>query len=422
VTPIKLDPTNVECLCPSALAAEAMASRRAWRPFADEVIALLDALSQDLMADPEARTFPDVITFAFFCRRRNLERLKAAWGDQVAHRLGRGVTFHIAPANVPINFAYSMVCGLLAGNVCIVRAPSKPFPQTAIVCRVLGRVLARDAFVPLASDIAIVRYQRDDEITAVFSALCDVRVIWGGDETIRDIRKIPIPPRAFDLTFADRNSLCLIRAAAYLETADPARTAQDFYNDTYLFDQNACSSPRLIVWVGTRETIDAAKQRFWSAIHANVRERYTLQPIIAVDKLTALCRCAIERPDARRIAMPDMLVDRIHIDSLDLDIDRYRCAGGSFLEFDAIVAEGSAPGGGGPSIGEQLATVAGAVTRKCQTLAYIGFDPDKLRAWVVAHRLAGIDRIVPVGRTAEFAPVWDGYDLITSLSRVCDTR
>jgi hypothetical protein len=394
-----------------------MASRRARQPFADEVIALLDALSQGLMADPDARAHPDVITFAFFCRRRNIDRLKAAWVHQISHRLGRGVTFHIAPANVPINFAYSLVCGLLAGNACIVRAPSKPFAQTAVVCRVLGRVLASDAFVPLGGDIAIVRYQRDDDVTAMFSALCDVRVIWGGDETIREIRKIPIPSRAFEITFADRHSFCVIRAAACLEAADPARTAQDFYNDTYLYDQNACSSPRLIVWVGTPETIHAAKQRFWSAVHACVQERYTLQPIVAVDKLTALCRCAIERPDARQVAMPDRLIDRIRIDSLDLDLDRYRCAGGSFLEYDAVVAEGPSP-----SITEQLAAVAGAVTQKCQTLSYIGFDAEELRGWVLANRLTGIDRIVPVGRTAEFGLIWDGYDLISCLSRVCDIR
>lgn len=401
-----------------------MASRRARGPFADEVIALLDALSQDLMADPEARAYPDVITFAFFCRRRNIDRLKAAWGEQIAHRLGRGVTFHIAPANVPINFAYSLVCGLLAGNVCIVRAPSKPFPQTAVVCRVLGRVLDRDAFAPFGGDIAIVRYQRDNDVTAMFSALCDVRVIWGGDETIREIRKIAIPARASEVTFADRNSFCLIRAAAYLEAADPARTAQDFYNDTYLYDQNACSSPRLIVWVGTPETIHAAKQRFWSAVHAYVQGRYTLQPIIAVDKLTALCRCAIEQSDVRQVAMPDRLIDRIRIDSLELDLDRYRCAGGSFLEYDVVVAEDPAPAGGSsaPSITEQLAAVAVAATRKCQTLSYIGFDPEELRGWVLANRLVGIDRIVPVGRTAEFGPIWDGYDLISCLSRVCDIK
>jgi len=71
------------------------------------------------------------------------------------------------------------------------------------------------------------------------------------------------------------------------------------------------------------------------------------------------------------------------------------------------------------SIDEQLAAVAGAVTRKCQTLSYLGFDPEALREWVLANRLTGIDRIVPVGRTAEFGLIWDGYDLIRTLSRIC---
>jgi hypothetical protein len=53
------------------------------------------------MADQEAKAYPDVITFGFFCRKGNIERLKKAYQTQISHRLGRGVTFHIAPANVP---------------------------------------------------------------------------------------------------------------------------------------------------------------------------------------------------------------------------------------------------------------------------------------------------------------------------------
>jgi len=409
VTPTKLH--DVEALCPATLALDEMPARGARPPFSDDTLALLDALSQALMADAEAKTYPDVITFAFFCRRRNLEKLKET--SPAANRIGRGVTFHIAPANVPINFAYTLVVGLLAGNACIVRAPSKGFAQTSIVCRVLRKVL--EAYPGMAGDIAVVRYERNDEITAALSALCDVRLIWGGAGPFRDIRKIAIPPRASELTFSDRHSFCVIKAAAFLETTDATRAAQDFYNDTYLYDQNACSSPRLIVWVGTHEAIDAAKQKFWTAVHAYTQSRYTVQPIIAVDKLTALCRAAIERPDAQHVAMPDSLVDRIHIKNLELDLDRYRSAGGSFLEYDVVV-DTSAP------IAQQLVGVDKAVTRKCQTLAYIGFDPEELRGWVLSQRLSGIDRVVPVGRTAELGLVWDGYDLISSLSRTCATR
>jgi hypothetical protein len=102
--------------------------------------------------------------------------------------------------------------------------------------------------------------------------------------------------------------------------------------------------------------------------------------------------------------MPDHLIDRIRIAKLSPDLDQYRCAGGSFLEYDD----------------QNLDALASIVTRKFQTMSYIGFQPEDLREWVLSNGLSGIDRLVPVGRTADFGPIWDGYDLISCLSRVCD--
>lgn len=399
-----IEPSRIEFLYPSAPDFAGMPFLRAFSPFADDLCQFLNALSHILMADEEARAYPDVITFGFFCRKGNIQRLREAYAAQLSNRLGRGVTFHIAPSNIPITFAYSLVCGLLSGNACIVRVPTKPFPQVEIVCRALKHLFERADFRTLASRIVIVRYDHDRDITAHFSSLCDVRIIWGGDDTIHDIRKIPIPARTFDLTFADRCSLCVIQAAVYLADSDPVAIARDFYNDTFLYDQNACSAPRLIVWIGSREAIREAKQVFWAAVHEIVESRYILQPVIAVDKLTTLCRCAIDRPGVIQEQMPDHLIDRIRIAALSPELDQYRCAGGSFLEYDD----------------ENLDALATIITRKHQTLSYVGFEPQDLRKWVLSKGLSGIDRIVPVGRTADFGPIWDGYDLISILSRICD--
>ena len=38
---------------------------------------------------------------------------------------------------------------------------------------------------------------------AYFSSICDVRIIWGGNTTIEQIRANKLPPRSFDVTFAD---------------------------------------------------------------------------------------------------------------------------------------------------------------------------------------------------------------------------
>jgi hypothetical protein len=52
-------------------------------------------------------------------------------------------------------------------------------------------------------------------------------------------------------------------------------------------------------------------------------------------------------------------------------------------------------------------------------MSYIGFQPEELRDWVIHNGLSGIDRIVPVGQTADFSLIWDGYDLIYTMSRIC---
>ena len=39
---------------------------------------------------------------------------------------------------------------------------------------------------------------------------------------------------------------------SYLTIEDKCRVAEDFYDDTFLTDQNACTSPRIVVWIGSR--------------------------------------------------------------------------------------------------------------------------------------------------------------------------
>ena len=50
------------------------------------------------------------------------------------------------------------------------------------------------------------------DINDYLSSMCDLRVIWGGDETIRNLRMSPLPARATEIVFADRYSLAVIDA------------------------------------------------------------------------------------------------------------------------------------------------------------------------------------------------------------------
>ena len=394
---------DVNFLFPSENNIEKIVFDKSFVPFKSTVCDFLNEVSQHIMREAEARQFSDVITFGFFCRRANIEQLKKSYGERLNRRLGRGVAFHIAPSNVPINFAYTLVAGLLAGNRCIVRSSSKDFPQTRLLCRIFNEVASKKDFSKMKEIFSVVMYNHSTEVTEKFSALSDIRVIWGGDNTIAEIRKAPLKPRAFDITFADRYSFAVFDAAFVRSLSDEElkKTAQNFYNDTYLYDQNACSSPRLIVWLGKEDDCVPAKEKFWSFVHANIAQKYTLEPILAVDKLTASYKSALELAGVKKEACKDNLITRLHLESLPQNITDYTCAGGCYLEYDT----------------QNLGDIAPVVSKKFQTLSYLGMDADVLRDFVIKNGLPGIDRIVPVGKTSDFCLEWDGYDLIETMSR-----
>lgn len=375
---------------------------RPLRPFAPEALDFLSALSAALLKDREAKAYPDVITFAYFCRRANLTRLEEEYAGRLDGRLGRGVVFHIAPSNVPINFAYSLTAALLSGNGSIVKASSRDFLQTRIVCRAMEKLLTED-FAPLAPYVCVVTYPREaQEVTEAFSARCDARVIWGGDETVRRVREAALPPRAVEVAFADRYSLLCIRPEAVTALSEEAleRLAKDFYNDTYLTDQNACTSPRLIYWVGEGDSREAS-ERFFRAMGAYARQHYELPAVTAVDKLTAACRAAMKLEGAEIVPDPDNWVTRVRVKALCPELYELRSPGGFFLEYAAPT----------------LDALRDFVTPRVQTLSYLGLSPEELSRFVLENGLTGVDRIVPVGHTMDFSLVWDGYDLIQTLSR-----
>lgn len=189
---------NVERLCPSGtFDAAALLAERPQRPFAEEGLALVADFSAEVLADPAARRWPEMAALGFWMRRANIARIQAAFEAACGGRLlvGRGLAFHIAPSNVDTMFIYSLFVSLLAGNTNIVRVSPKLRQELASALELLARVLQRHTGA--ARRLLVVRYGHDDKVTAFFSGLCNVRVIWGGDETVRRIRAIPLPPHAW---------------------------------------------------------------------------------------------------------------------------------------------------------------------------------------------------------------------------------
>lgn len=367
-------------------------------PFSDEVLDFLNSVSKQLVKSEEARKYPDVVSFGFWIRMASTSQLKEKYTKQDENiHLGRGIAFHIAPSNVPVNYAYSLAVGLLTGNANIVRIPSKDFPQVEFINEAIKNAL--EEHVNMKPYIVLIRYGRERKINDLLSMICNVRIIWGGDATISEIRKSPLPPRAGEVTFADRYSLAVIDSNTYLETEDKGRIAEAFYNDTFLTDQNACTSPRIVVWMGSKK--NAAKEIFWEKLHELARKKYTFQPIQGVNKLTSSYLAAVAYEGTLIEEHTDNLIIRVNVPEVSAELMELKDNSGYFYEYDC----------------DEIMEIHGLCNdNRCQTMGFLGKKEQIMP--LLTSGIKGIDRVVPVGKTMDFELVWDGYHLVERLTRI----
>ena len=374
-------------------------------PFHDLCCDFLNDLSKDLHLNKEASKYSDIMTFAFWCRKANISKLKKDFNNKY-YRLGLGLVFHIAPSNVPINFAFSFVFGLLSGNANIVRVPSKNFNQISIICDSINRIINKDKYRRILEMNCFIQYVKNDAITAAYSLCSNARLIWGGDNTIKNIRKFDTIERCVDIAFSDRYSFCIIDAPSVLQLNDKELTklSESFYNDTYLVDQNACSSPHMIVWQG--ENKESAKEKFWTSLSNIVAKKYFISEIQVVDKYTLICHDSIRIDHLKYVVKHGNDIYRIGLGKIDENIYQYRGESGYFYEYD----------------NDEINNIKNIINNKFQTLTYFGLNKNKLRDFAINNRLLGIDRIVPIGQALDIGVIWDGYDILNMLTRIIDIK
>ena len=375
-------------------------------PYDKEVLDFLVDLSEDLNLTKDIKNYPDIKTFAFFCRNKNLIKLKKNFLVSSRDiRLGLGLIFHITPSNIPTNFAYSLIFGLLTGNSNIVKVPSRDFKQIDIISKSINKILSKK-YKKVKEMIKIVKYKNNESFTKKISSICDARLIWGGDQTIENIRKYNLHASAIDLTFADRYSLCIIDTKKFLKAKydNLTRIVERFYNDTYVADQNACSSPHMVLWLGKKS--HKAKSKFWEELSKLVEKKYNLTHDAAIEKYTELCKKIINDKNVKSYRTYTNNVYTVVLKNLNGSLDTYRGKWGFFYEYDI----------------KKLEQIKKYINKKFQTLTYFGVEKVDLKDFIIKNKLQGIDRIVPIGQALDIGFYWDGYDINNILTRVVDIR
>lgn len=373
-------------------------------PFEETTMNFLSALSDRIRELPRMLSGEEMRMLGFWLRRSNLEAYKKRYESDMI-QLGLGRTFHVAPSNVPLLFAYTLAIGLMAGNSCRVRVSARRTAESEKLCELIDELLELPEFEMLRQRISIITYGRNNrEMTENFSRECDGRVIWGGDMTVEEIRKISLSPSASELVFPDRTSMAVLDADAIagLSEDELNEIAGRFYNDTFSMDQNACACPRVVFWrESSMETGGRAADRFWNAL-AQAAKRYGLTENKVSLKYGDFWKFA---GSGARIGQVRRYGNRLYVTEMK-DIagmtSEQRMRFGSFLEYHM-------------KNGEEWIN---AVTEKTQALVFFGVEKQELRESVLHHRLRGTHQIVPVGQTLWMDLVWDGKDMIQALSRM----
>jgi hypothetical protein len=371
--------------------------------FDTKAIEFLKELSSDILSDESSRNHGDLIAFAYWIRSSNLDAAVERYSVE-SNRTGYGMCLHIAPSNVPLNFAYSLVCSLLAGNRNIVRVPSRRFPQVDFLLGRIRKILSSEEFQVVAHAICVIRYEKNDLITKELLDLSNLKVVWGGDNTVSQIRSIPTPAHCKEVVFPDRKSISIIDECSLvnLNENEILKLAERFYIDAYLFDQNACSSPRILFWISNPNN-SLGKDRFWNALSTVANSRYLLEPGNLILKFTELAKIVADSDVKKVEGGPGELLSRFDYSSkggsLSSELtNRF----GTFFEQELANLDELAP----------------LLDQGIQTVTYFGIEPTTLLNFVVRHKLKGVDRIVPVGKALDFDFIWDGYDLPRTLSRI----
>jgi len=373
-------------------------------PYDKKILAFLDEFSKNIRKHPSFKLFPDLHFLSLWCSKKEIMKIKNTININ-EQRFARGLILHITPSNLPVNFAYSFIVSLLAGNSNIVKIPSKDFKETEIILETIDEIFKQKKFSLLKKSNYFIKTERESEIIKEISAKSDARMIWGGDNTIKYFKNIYSPPRCLDITFSDRFSFAVIDTKKYMELNDNNKfnLAKKFFYDAYLSSQKACNSPHFLFWVGKKKLLMAQK-KFWADVINNVDKKFIFDDIQIMDKYVSLYENIVNNKYIKTINKENVRAYIVNINDKINSIENIRGVNGIFFQMNI----------------NYLNDLNKFINKKCQTITKFGFSTSQFKDLISKNNLLGADRIVNFGNAMQFSTIWDGHDLINSLTRIID--
>jgi hypothetical protein len=378
----------------------------------NEVIAIFGAWAKCLDAR-ELNDFPGIVFLRMWLRRGTLEpivvrelganSLDSGWTDNGRARLRAfplGIVGHWPAGNVEIQPILSMTCALLGGNAALVRIPRGLVELTTILIDKLaqsdpGERLTRRIFM------AAFDHERRD-LHEAMARNVDGAMIWGGQESVLQVRSLPFPHWARIQVFGPRISVSAMDAAAWSDPAEQDSWCLRMARDVWQFDQQACSSPQVLY---LENKTGRSTSQFCSALQRAFEAENKAHPRQAI---SGTLTSSISRARAAWL----------------LDDTSHKAAFPIGPDWTLLFGSGSdipQPIQGRTLTVLEVDDLMDAVRKldgNVQTLGLGMADSEREKEVASLAGQKGVDRIVKLGRMHTFVPPWDGADLIRPMVRM----
>jgi hypothetical protein len=292
---------------------------------------------------------------------------------------------------------------LLCGNGNLVRLPSIQSPAITAILEIICHLLEQEHFLSLERTNCFVHYAHQESITAKISLAADMRVIWGSNTTIQMLRSIPLNPYATEIVFPERFSYGIVNVVEYkkMSLEKKQHLAQAFFRDVYGFDQNGCSSPRVMFWVHDDLKIESTVAEFNEHLEKEIQSRgYELPLSSFLNKQTQVYAESTKLPISS-VSMPCNELTAIILDQFD-PLCRFHPGGGLLYHVPL----------------NNLLDLVKIANVPDQTVVYEGFNVELIENLAVNLNGCGPSRFIRFGEALRFSAKWDGHDLLQAFTRV----
>ncbi len=370
-------------------------------PFDNIILDFISDLSVLILKNKKLRIYPDLITFGFWCRKSNIINLKKKFfKNEIKKNIG--LIFHIPPTNVPISLGYSFVFGLLSGNSNIIRVPRPNLENINEFLKIVIKLMELKKYSKIKRNNTFIEYKNSLEISSKISSLVDGRIIWGGNQTSKIFKEMKTKVSCKDIFFFDKFSFSLIDLKKFksLNSYETKKLIENFYNDTFVMDQNACSSPHLVLWKNFKLS---DTKLFWNKLDKYVNKKYLFKKENKIYKYYRINEILLKSNNILSL-INYKNIKIFNLKDLNNNLTDLRGYGGIFFQYKF----------------NNFKNISKIFDRKFQTMTYFGINKQKLKYLLNSTHLNGIDRVVPVGNAINFNNKWDGYEILNELTRIVD--